>query len=344
MTDSPLGFPPQPRAATFVNLMKSLRGEADTARTEAVTGRMSDIAGGLGGSVAEAIDLEKRLGDLDAYATAIGLAQARADALQASLGAVVSTVTDVANAAQTALSANTPAARATAAQEAKDALAAITGALNISFAGRGLFAGDVADAGALASPAEIQTAVATLAGAAPDATIAEATIRSAFDDPLDPNFLYDASGIYFGGAGDAPAVEVAPGERVAYHAKADEGPIRDVVRHLASLHFALDQGTPAIMSEDQRLALAESSVAGLRDTLDGLNQISARIGSSEARMETVRVRQAAEETRLTAGYNDLTGRDTLASAARMQELEGQLETLFLTTARLSQLSLANFLR
>lgn len=70
----------------------------------------------------------------------------------------------------------------------------------------------------------------------------------------------------------------------------------------------------------------------------------ASLGSAQARIEQARVRSQAEEARVTEAYNALTGRDELESAARMQAIEGQLETLFLTTARFSRLSLANFLR
>jgi flagellar hook-associated protein 3 FlgL len=115
-----------------------------------------------------------------------------------------------------------------------------------------------------------------------------------------------------------------------------------VLRSLATLGAAYD--TANTLTEEQRDGLARRALDDLRNTPDPLNRIRARIGSAEARIETVKASHVANEAALTLGYNALAGRDTLEAASLLQETEGQLEILFLTTARMSSLSLANFLR
>ena len=337
MTDSPTGFNPQPSQAVFRKLTRGLRAEGDLQRTEAVTGRMADIAAGREGAIAEVLDLDKAHADLETYRDTIGLAQSRAQVLQQALTRIEDGTNRLLQQATTALQAGTTVPLGALSATARDTLGAFTGALNTSFAGRSLFAGDESDAGAVTgAPDLLASADAAIAGAATpgDAVTALADL---FNDAT-------AQPVYLGGTGDAPAAEVAPGERVAYHVRADEQVLRDTLRGVATIAAALDPTTPGALTEDERRQLAEDAVGELRNLGVGMNTLRAEIGSAEARIEQARMRNIAEETRLTAALNSLTGRDELEAAARMQAVEGQLETLFLTTARFSQLSLANFLR
>ena len=61
-------------------------------------------------------------------------------------------------------------------------------------------------------------------------------------------------------------------------------------------------------------------------------------------MATVKARHQTSEAALTLAYTKLAGRDQFEAAAALIQLEAQLETTYLTTARLANLSLVNFLR
>jgi hypothetical protein len=61
-------------------------------------------------------------------------------------------------------------------------------------------------------------------------------------------------------------------------------------------------------------------------------------------MDQVKTRHQASEAALTLAYTRLAGRDQFEAATELTQLEAQLETTFLATARLANLSLANFLR
>jgi len=334
MTDFPTGFPARPAQAVLSGLMTELRARADTARTEAVTGRMADIAEGRGGRIAEVLDVETRLADLATRQDSIALAQGRSATAQASLAGLVDLTGDLLSQAGIALQTGSRGALETLSQTARDALGGAIGMLNATFAGRSLFAGDASDGAAVAGTGEQLAAAAAAIAGAPDAAAADTALTALFAGPP----------IYRGGTGDAPEVEIAANERVAYTARADTPEILSALRGLATVALAFDPAMSSTLSEPERRALAEIAIADLRDVLAPLNALRGQIGSAEARIETVRMRNIAEQTRLTDSVNALTGRDPLEAAVRMQEVDGQLETLFLTTARFSQLSLASFLR
>ncbi len=57
----------------------------------------------------------------------------------------------------------------------------------------------------------------------------------------------------------------------------------------------------------------------------------------------MKARNSASEASLTIAFNNLAGADQLDATIELTELERQLETAFATTARMSNLSLVNFL-
>ena len=72
--------------------------------------------------------------------------------------------------------------------------------------------------------------------------------------------------------------------------------------------------------------------------------VQARLGVAEERIEIASVRVEAERSTLERALNDIVARDPYEAAAEFQALQIQLETVFGVTARLSSLSLNNFLR
>lgn len=338
MTLTPTGFPAQATQALLTDLLRGLKTRADIARVEAVTGRRADAPLALAGQISELVAVESRLAGLESYAQTLTLAQTRADVAQRSLSTLKDVVEDVTSQTTIALQNGSENGLVTVSEVADRALVTVVAALNVTVGGRALFGGNAGATTPLAPADEIRAGIDAIVAAAPDAASALADVSDAFNAPSD---LFEAS-LYRGGTGDAPEVEVAPGERVAYLGRADEQPIRDLVRALGLLATAFERGSPAAPLE--RTEIAESALSDLRGVVDRLNRMSARIGSGEARLAAVQTENVALESILTQRSNDLAGSDPLEAATRLDAVEGQLQTLFLTTARLSNLSLASFLR
>ncbi len=338
MTVTPTGFPPQRTQAVLRELLVDLRATGDTRRKEAVTGRLEDPAAARGGRLREPLAIERDLAEIRGYRETIALAETRAGTTQRVLDTLRESVDELANQAELARQNAAKGGRETASALAEDLLGTVVSALNTRIGGRSLFAGDAGDAPALVEAERIRDEVIALVAAAPDAATAEADVRAAFDTP---GGLFETT-LYQGGTGDAPSAEIAEGERVALSARADDPAIRDLLRSVALLSAAED---PALaLAEADRKALFEGALADLRNVTDPLNRRAAEIGAGEARVEQAKARHIAAQTALTAQYNEMTGADSLVAAAELSAVESQIEVLFLTTARLQDLSLVNFLR
>ncbi len=338
MTLTPLGFPAQPRHDLMSRLISQIRSRSDTARQEAVTGLLADPAAARGGRVTELLGLEQSLAEIAQYREIIGLAESRAGVIQGTLDVLRNLAVDLPVSGQTALDSNLAAAGETTSAAARQALGAAISALNVSFGGRRLFAGDAGNAQAVAALEVFMAASVPILEAGPTAGAAYANLSVAFSAA---GGLFETT-FYTGGSGDAPATEVARGERLDFAPKADEAPVRALLRDLATLAAAFDPDNA--IPEGERRGLAERAIAGLRDNVGQLAGMAGRVGAAEQRMETVKTRHQASEAALNLAYIKLAGRDQFEAAAALIQLEAQLETTYLTTARLANLSLVNFLR
>ncbi len=338
MSTPPIGFPAQPERARLARLVADLRARAERSREEAVTGLRSDPARALRGRVNELLGVDRALGETTQYLGILDLAEARAGVMQTSLGALRGFAVDLARSGQTALDSGPRLTGETVSMEARQALEAAVSALNVSYGGRSLFAGNAGDRPAVAGVADMLSALRPVVEAAATGGQAYADLTVAFTAP---GGLFDTD-FYLGGTGDAPAAEIAPGERLAYAPRADAAPVRRLLRDLAALALAYD---PEVAIDDgARDALARNAVAGLRGNVEGLTAMSARLGSAQARMAAVRTRHRATESTLQQSHLSLAGRDQFEAASEVTSLEAQLQTSYLATARLARLSLANFLR
>lgn len=332
------GFFIQPRLATLTRVVDDLRQRGDAAQSEAVTGRPADLAATLSGRVGEAVNLQGALERLAAHGETRALAESRADVIARSLAEMRAIAVDLANDADTALASGLPAGRTTISASARDALDRVVAALNVSLGGRSLFSGDATDRAPLADADAILAAGEALLAGSADGALAHDALVAGFTDP---SGVY-ATTLYTGGTGSAPRAAIAPGETVALDIRADAPEVRAALAHFTALAKAFD-GSLAL-DGTEAAALARRAIAGLRTAADDLAETSGRVGVVQERIAVVKARSTAEEAGLTLAFNDIVQGDSFAAALRFSAVEGQIETLFATTARLSGLSLGAFLR
>ena len=167
-----------------------------------------------------------------------------------------------------------------------------------------------------------------------DAADANAQLEVYFNDPTG-GF---AQNIYLGGDSISSPVEISPGVRLDVSVSAADQPIKDLLRGL-SVIAVRDAATFADTD-----ALTESGANAALAADVGITNIQARIGIAEARIDAAASRYEAEETVLTALFNEQTERDQFEAASELQLLESQLEASYLLTARLARLTIADYLR
>lgn len=144
----------------------------------------------------------------------------------------------------------------------------------------------------------------------------------------------DAS-LYYRGDDDVAAARLDAGSEVGYGVTAAEAPF-------ATLIGALGQAIEAHEADDD---------AGLRSALDrldlavgGLAELRGRMGASGARVEAIVDRQRGTSTYLDEVVSRIEDADIPAATSRLAQDQLALQAAYLTSSRLSSLSLAEYLR
>lgn len=329
-----------PDLLSFSRLSRAVldvKKKAETARTEAVTGRVDDVTKEVGGDIGAVHLIKKAVEDSQAYQKSLSLAQNRALRTQTVLDTLTSDSNRVAVNTLSQLGVGDEAALRTTAEDARGALFGIFSALNTTEGGRALFSGDAVDTPPLDTVETLLSDVQGIIAGAPDAASAEAALDTYFNDP--------AGGfqttIYKGGAGTAPTTEIAPGVRIDASVKADAQPIKDLIRGLAVVASYKTQPTGGAAERDK---LIEAAAGRTLTAESRLSDLRGALGVVEAQIAQAKSRHESEETALTSLLNSKTLRDPYEAASQLQLLESQLEASYLMSARISRLSLANFLR
>ena len=329
------GFPNALQFSRLNSAIANLKTRSEEARVELVTQRPADMKTALGANVGDVQLLRKSIDDIGAFAVATNRALGRAATAQLALASANAHTETISVGVLDAVGTSNETSVGLAGNDARRQLEVAIAAFNKRFEGRSLFAGDAVDQTALANADTLLADIQTIYAAAADATQLATDLDFYFNDPTGGY----ATNIYRGGSGEAPRVEIGEGEVVAYSAKADETAARELLRSLSTIVVASGKG----QSVDRDTTLKAAAVK-LVEAGNGITNIQARIGGAEGRMQLALTSLDAENTALGRAYNDRVSRDPYEAAARLQQLESQLEAAFVLSARVSQLTLVNFLR
>jgi flagellar hook-associated protein 3 FlgL len=332
---SSYGFPTMLQYSRLGAAVADIKQRSEQARTEVVTGRIADLKTELGSAVGDAQLLRKAIDDVAALQRSTQRALGRAGAAQIAIARAVEGVETIGANLLSAVGQNDQSSINVAANQGRLQLESAMAAFNARYEGRSLFSGDASTQPALAGADTLLNDIRAIFTGAADMTQLEADLDTYFNDPAG-GF---ATNIYVGGAGDAARAEISDGELVNYSARADEQPVRDLLRNLATLVVANEQTA----FPDRTEALTAAG-AGMLQAANDVVGVRARVGAAEERMAATEARLSAEATALGVAYNERASRDPYEAAALLKALEAQLESSYIITARISQLSLANFLR
>lgn len=328
------GFPNLLQYTRLNGAVANLKMQSEQARIEVVTGRKADLKIALGSDIGNVQLMQKAIDDLAGFRQSATNGLGRAAVTQLSLGRAAEEAATLGADLLSALGVEDESGVTLAGVRAKLDLESAIAGFNERYEGRALFSGDAVDQTPLADTETLLTDIRGIYAGAADATQFEIDLDFYFNDPAG-GF---ATGIYQGGAGDAPSVEISDGDLVAYSAKADEPAVRDLFRSLATIVVAAE-----VSPSPDRTQILSNAGEGIIEAGIGLTEIRSRVGAAEGRMQAALDRLNAEEPILTAAFNEKTSVDSFETASRLQQLEAQLQTSFVLTARISQLSLANFI-
>lgn len=305
-----------------------LKAQIQTTSTEAVTGRVADVTKHLNGRIGQAMLSQKALDDLQAEKSQVQLRQSRLDVMQNSLGSIQSGADGLSTRMLDAVGFSSDVDLANIARDAEIELGNMLTRLNARHGERYLFAGDATSTPPFSGTSQLIADIEALAAGATDAADFEAQLDAYFTDP--------AGGwqqTIFRGTATASDREART---------AVDPALTELARGLAVMAISAPGGAIEALPDanEARLSAARTVAAGQT----ALTNMRSEIGLDQKRLADRLTDLGRENTILTETFNQMTARDQYDAAAELKVLEANLETSYALTARLSNLSLLNFLR
>lgn len=305
---------------------------------EVTTGVTADPAARLRGDFRALGAIERSLKVMDSYELATSEAALTTDAMQLALDrlhqAGEKLIPGLLN-ASTLYDARTVDALG---KETAEWLELSVATLNTQVGGRSLFSGAATDRAALVPGSEIldevKTAIAGLTSAA--------DIAAAIDDWFDaPGGGFETLG-YIGSDNPVGAVRLNERNVMSLDVTAADPVIRDFLKGLVAGALLAD-GATLSGDLDERSRLAGIAGEKLLNNSGHLATLQAEVGTAQSRIETIRTENSAGRTMLELARSDILAVDAYDAATEFRAVETQLETIYTITARLSRLSLADYI-
>ena len=328
------------------NLARSLQMRTDNARltadmhrltSELSSGRKSQVGAGLSRDVGPLAAIERSLATLGSHALAISEAGLVAETTQDVLGRI----DGEAEALSTSLLLVQGAGQArlvdAAGADARQRFDAMVGDLNTTVAGRSLFSGTAYDGPALQDG---EAMLADLRAAVGAQTTADGVL-AAVDAWFGPGGGFVTGG-YLGATDPATPVRLGPDGSAQASVQANDPAVVATLRSAATAAL-LDLGVLS-GAGDERAALARNAGTSIFEARAGLTELRGRLGTAQGRIEGAATRLASQSSALEIARNEITSADPYETATQLQSVQKQLETLYVLTGRLSELSLTNYLR
>lgn len=315
----------------------ALKSDLSRLTQELSTGKIADLTRHLGGDTARVSSMSGELTILqglahnnDNLARGLGHLQLnleQVDTLRSGMASEFALLTP--DSADTAF--------AQASGTARQNLDTLVNLFNVRDGERAMLAGRDVNGTALADPEVILNDIrAAIGGATDTATIVD-TVNTWFDAP---GGGFETIG-YLGDDAGLLNHKIGPNERVSQEARGDHAAVRSALKGAVMAVIAGDVGPPLTKRVQADLMRSASEV--LFSAAGDIGAMRASIGATEERVELASVAVSTQITSLSLSLNDETNADPFQTAAALQDVQQLLEIQFTTTARLSRLSLVNYL-
>lgn len=318
----------------------STRSALDRASQEMSTGLKASKYAATGGNLTRLYTLDRMLERVTAHAHNIDLIDTKLDFMQLGLQKAGASSGTIAVDLLSATSRRDLQSARHHAEDSRRAFIELVETLNASVAGEALFAGTATDGPAVAPAEEILAQINNLVTglSAADATV---EVRNYFNGIGTPNFATDG---YRGAAGDLAPVEIGDGNRIEVALRATDVALTETLRGHALAALVTKDGAFSNADDTDRLALLDAAGETLLSARDGLLDLTARIGSAQAAVESARVQRTAERETYDLARTKILAADPYETATMFEAMRTQLENVFTVTARISALRFANFMR
>lgn len=314
-----------------------LRQNLTEASTEMSTGRRRDLGVAVNGDMSMLAGIERSARLSDSYLRAAGIGAAQAAAVQAGLGTINAFTTGYGAELAGVAAQAAPLAMAAESAVAQRNLETTIGALNIRLGDIYLLSGQRADTRPLP---QASTLLSELRDIIAGQTTTSAVVQAVDDWFAAPQGSGGFLDLYKGDSGPGPSHQITETEIISLGLNATNDAFRSVLSGLALASLAND---PGLESTVQAAGLIEAASERLVGAADGIADLRGRLGSVEAEIEAGASRSRAAAAAVTLLQASMIGVDPADAASEVLAIEGQLETLYMLTARLQQMKLVNYL-
>lgn len=339
-----------------------LRLRLDTLNRQLATGRRAEAPGDLAPQFTHIAALRAEAGRHAAYGAAVSAASSRAEVAQTALGRLAAIAGEFAEGVSAKLDTSNPGTIAFAAARARSALIETGQILNTRSGNDYIFGGSDTQSPPVPSPedlpsggfaAAIAASVATLGGGNAAAVNAATRAAAASDAPGTTPFSAflsaspgldeprrsvpsdDGAVVAYGIPANRNAVAVSRGETTGSWS-------RDLLRGLASI--AAMTPAQAAASPDDFAQLVASVRSGFRSAAGALADEAGALGVTQQHLDETQQRHADTGTALQRQLSEIQDVDLAEVLTRLKSTETTLQASYGAIGRISQLTLAQFLR
>lgn len=325
-------------ATRNMRLTTQVKQDLDKYTYEAASGQKQELAEALSGDFSPLASIERSLRTLESYDVAIQEANLFATSMQTSLDTVAGHVEELSTSLLTASTNGDATSVSVAATDARTRFDGVVSILNTRVGDRSLFSGTATGTTSLISSEDMLADLST--------AVAGATTVSDVETIVDDWFMSAGGGyetLAYQGS-DKPLSSFALGENDSVQLKitAENKGIREALKGLALASLA-DEGVFPAGSEEQ-IELLRTAGQTLMTAKAGVVDLQSKVGNVEARIEQANVTNSSATYSYAAAKSELTSADPFESASLLKQTETQLQLIYTLTSRMSQLSLADYIR
>lgn len=315
-----------------------LKNELNTLVQELTSGTKTDLTSHLGGDQTNLAGLDRQLQILGKFEQSNAETGQFLSMMQSALSGIHNQRETASTALLTINHSSSMSQIENVADVARSSFKATVQTLNLRSGDRAMFGGNDLESNPLADPEIMMTALQNAVAGLTSETDVDTAIDAWFDSPgggfETVGYIGDSTGYLSRLSGVGQTVEIG--------VRADDQPIRDTLKALAKGALS---GDPILnLGAEARKNLQEQAGVDLLTQASEITGLQARIGYAEQQIEQATVQISTQTSSYRIARNELVSADPFETASRLQSVQLQLETHYTLTARLSSLSLTEYLR
>jgi len=304
---------------------------------ELSTQQKHDLTQSLGGDVRQLASLDREITMLETYQRSATETGQRLAFTQASLGLADQARGQLMDLTLPVSAEDNDATILAAADAGEATFGDLVSIFNKRFGDRALFSGASVDQPALASADDMLASLRAATAGLSDVNDIKAAVDMWFDDPAGG---FATMG-YQGDTGAKVTHRISAEATIVDPARADGNASKALLKGAAFAAIATESNTNISMRT--RSELVQHAGQTMLNASDAVASLQAEVGRAESTIAETQVNQSTQLTAFQINRNELTVADPFETASRLQDVQQQLEMHYTVTARLSRLSLVNYL-